>query len=119
MVNKPSESAGLGPMGTSRHEYVSHTMELFEEPPMEVTLRPPGRDVMHYPVSTIQNAGPFRFDVNSSNSDYLLLNSVRLHGEVCIKEVKSGATVDATTELSVIQYWPQTLFKMIQVELNG
>ena len=115
----PAVSA-VGAMTKTQGEYSTHMLDLFSSPALETTMLPPGKEVTYYPAAALTDDSPVQFDVMSSNDDYLLLDSVRLHGEVKIMEVGAdGALGPTTKDVSVVNYFPHAMWSQVRTELNG
>ena len=118
-MNKGSATA-LGPLTTTKNEYMSHILDLFSQPLTENALKPPGHDAIYHPINGISHTGPYTFEIGATNTDYILLDSIRLHGTASIHEIKDNALADdSTLDFSTVNYWPHALFKLMELKLNG
>ena len=77
-----------------------------------------GRTVCFRPLSE-NSEGPFIFNMDSQGSDqYLKLDSLRLNGK-CVISKRDGAALSNTDDLSIVNMFPSSLFKAVEVDFNN
>ena len=114
MANK----AGIGTLVTEEHELVTDSLDLFSIPSIE-TAQIAGSPHIYLPVGgTITNEGPYEIIVPNDGNDYLKVDSTYLYGEFQVVKA-DGTGFVAADKVSIVNNSPQSLFKQIDVYLNG
>lgn len=109
-------STGIGNHVENKHEMVSHSFDIFSNMPIEKAMDR-GYEQEILPATTLSNEGPFEFIIPPS-SDYIFFPHTRLHIQGKI-QTENNADPDAATEYSVVNLFPQSLFKNIEVHVGG
>ena len=77
-----------------------------------------GKEIYIFPQGAITDTGPYDFLIPSDGNEFTALPFTRLHGE--IEVVKSDGTPLTATELNApVNLFPQSLFRQIEVYVNG
>lgn len=111
-----ADKHGIGTLVNEAHELATDALDLFTVPPIEVGLIH-GKEVTIYPSSVLTSAGPVEFIIPSDNTDFTALNLTRLEGEIEVVKLDGSAFAD-TDKISIVNLFPQSLFKQIEVSLN-
>jgi hypothetical protein len=112
-----TERLGLGTFINDSTELTSHGLDSFSVPSVDTVLKD-GKAVYYYPVTSITDAGPYEFQIVKDPDHYIHLPLTRLEGELEI--VKSDGTALAEADkLSVVNLFPQSIFKQVECEING
>jgi len=116
MANK----SGLGSFVQEEHEVGTIALDLFSMPPIEAT-QVAGREHTIYMTTPLTDDGPYEFIMNNESTDFIQLDQHYLYGEVQIVEkAKPENMLKATDKTaSIINNFPQTLFKQVELYLNG
>jgi hypothetical protein len=113
-----AEKIGLGTFINDETELTSHGLDLFSVPPVDSTLVD-GVTVYYYPIGSITDSGPYEFHIPQDNDSYMYLPMTRLEGAVEVVKAADGETLTAADNTSVVNLFPQTLFKQVECEVNG
>jgi len=113
MANK----SGVGTLITEEHELGTSALDLFSDPPMETTQLAAKEQVV-YLTSPINDNGPYEFIVPNDSTDFIQLDQTELYGTIHVQKA-DGNDLDDTTFTSVVNNFPQTLFKQVELYLNG
>ena len=117
MSHNPDRT-GIGALNTDESEFLAHSLDLFSRPPIESSLLH-GKTLEHNPVNAITNSGPFEFLLPShAYNEYTYLPLTRLEGEIRVTK-EDGAALANTDDVSVANFFPSTLFRQVECELNG
>jgi hypothetical protein len=92
-------------------------VDLFQPMAKEVGLRG-GREVILQPTSMSSSSGPFEFIFPSHGGQYVQLSHTRLYG-VCRIVKADGTNLAAAAPVSIVNMFPASLWKAIEVEVNG
>ena len=111
---------GFGSLQTDSDEIVADMLDLFRPPEIETQLIS-GKTVDVNLVNAISDDGPFEFNIQSSDVDYLYLPLTRLRGCIQVKKVVDNVeTVCASgDDYSCISMLSNSLFKQCEVLVNG
>lgn len=112
-----ADKVGLGTFITDQSELTTSGLDIFTVPPVDTVLRE-GRSVYYYPTTSVTNAGPYEFHVTRDPDAFIHLPMTRLEG--CLEITKSdGAAFAATDNISVVNLFPQSIFKQVECQING
>ena len=111
------DKLGVGTFINSESELTTSSLDIFSTPPVDATLKD-GKTVYYYPLNAISDSGPFDFIIPKDPDSWTVLNLTRLEGEIELIK-KDGTDFAATDLVSVVNLFPQSLHKQIEVELNG
>jgi hypothetical protein len=112
-----TDKLGLGTFINDSTELTSHGLDSFSVPSVDTILKE-GKAVYYYPVTSLTDSGPYEFQIVKDPDHYIHLPLTRLEGE--IEVVKSdGTAIAATDAVSVINLFPQSIFKQVECEING
>ena len=114
MTNK----AGIGTLITEEHELATSALDLFSIPPIEATQLG-GQEQTVYLNNPLTNEGPYEFLVVNNSTDFIMLDQTCLCGEVEILGANNAKVKEANKNISVVNNFPQALFKQVEVYLNN
>ena len=107
----------LGTIRTDDIEVTSSGLDLFTPPPVDVVLQE-GKTVQLSPINTSGDNGPFEFIISKDVDHFIYLPMTRLEG--CIEVLKEdGSSVKEEDQITVVNLFAQTIFKQVEVEVNG
>jgi hypothetical protein len=112
-----ADKIGLGTFINDETELTSSGLDLFSVPPVDSTLVD-GMTVYYYPIGSITDSGPYEFNIPKDNDSYIYLPMTRLEGEVEVVKT-NGEALAAGDNTSVVNLFPQSLFKQVECEVNG
>ena len=112
MTNK----AGIGTLITEEHELATSALDLFSIPPIEATQLG-GQEQTVYLNNPLTNEGPYEFLVVNNSTDFIMLDQTCLCGEVEILGANNAKVKDTNKNISVVNNFPQALFKQVEVYL--
>lgn len=112
-----SDHRGVGTFITDETELTSHGLDVFNVPPVDNILHE-GKTVYYYPINSVDSKGPFEFVIPRDPDSYLSMPLTRLEGTVEIKKT-DAANVLVADNFSVVNLFPQSLFKQVECEING
>lgn len=111
------DKLGIGTFVTDQLELAADSLDIFTPPPVENTLIH-GKSVYYYPITAINDNGPFEFSIPSDGNEYTYLPYTRLEGKVEI--LKQDGTAIAENDLvAYCNLFPQSLFSQIECYLNN
>jgi hypothetical protein len=108
---------GLGGLNIPKDEAFSEGSDLFENPPVQLDYIG-GSTQIFYPITGVESDGPFEFNITSDGKHYLALPQTRLYGIIQILH-KDGTTPGENEPVGVVNLFPSSLFKHIEIEVNG
>jgi len=111
------DTKGLGTFVNDEHELATDAIDLFSVPQAEVSIVH-GKSVTYYPTGPITDDGNYEFIMTNDSNEYTVLDQTTIYGEVEILKADNSA-VAAADKVSVVNLFPQALFKQIEVYLNG
>ena len=112
------EKKGVGAFQTEESEFLSNSLDIFGKPSIEASLLE-GKTVEHNPLNAITVSGPIEFVIPShSHNEYTYLPLTRLIGEVAIYNA-TDTKLAAGADVSFCNLFPSSLFKQVEVEING
>ncbi len=113
-----TDKRGSGTFVTDNTELTTGNLDVYTAPITEQVLRS-GLTVELNPINALTDTGPYEFQLSRDPEHYTYLPLTRLYGTV--KVVKSADSKDfaATDVISVCNMFPQTLFKQIEIEVEG
>lgn len=111
------DKLGIGTFINSESELTTSALDIFSVPPVDVVLKE-GKTVYYYPLNAISDSGPFEFIIPKDPDSWTSLPLTRLEGEIELKKSDNNA-IAATDIVSVVNLFPQSLFKQIECEVNG
>lgn len=112
------ERLGLGTFINDETELTSSGLDLFSAPPVDSTLAD-GVTVYYYPIGAVTDTGPYEFHIPKDNDSYLYMPMSRLEGVVEVLKQSDGTALTDTEATSIVNLFPQTLFKQVECEING
>lgn len=117
MSNKSAN--GVGSLVNEEHELATNSLDFFSMPPTE-SAQVVGRDHTIYMTTPLTDEGPYEFIVNNDSTDFIQLDHTYLIGEVEVVGKADGVLLKAADKsTSIVNNFPQTLFKQIELYLNG
>jgi hypothetical protein len=117
----PPNKQGIGGKNLDQSEYLANCLDIFSQPKPDMTMTD-GKTITINSVSPITDDGPYQFHINSVDDEYLLMPATRLEGTVKIVKITDAgaeATCAATDDFSVVNLFPLSLFKQIELSVNG
>lgn len=112
-----TDRIGVGTFINNEEELTASNLAVFHVPSIDTTLQE-GKPIYYYPTNAINNAGPFEFIIPKDPDCFLSLAHTRLEG--CIEITKAdGTALAATDKIYPVNLFPQSIFKQIEIELNG
>ena len=112
-----SDKRGIGTMISDDVEMTTGNLDLFTPIiPEKVLLY--GNTIELNPVNSISDSGPFEFHISRDPDHYLYLPLTRLYGTVRVVKL-NGDELATTDETSVCNLFPQSLFKQMEIEVEG
>jgi len=113
-----ADKRGLGTMVTDDIEMSSSGFDVFTAPSPENVMKT--SKIVEYNVSsTMQDCGPFEFIIPEDGEYWTSLNKTRLYISLKVVKKSTKGDLDATDAVSYCNLFPQSLFKQIEIELNG
>jgi hypothetical protein len=112
-----SENQGIGTFVHEAHEMGTSALDLFSSPEQETALIY-GKQLTLYPTSVLTSDGPVEFLIPSDSTDFTALNKTRLEGEIEVTKL-DGSAIDDTAKLSIVNLFPQSLWKQMECSVNG
>lgn len=113
-----TDKRGTGTFITDTTELTTGNLDLFTAPVIENVLEY-GKTIELHPVNALTDTGPIEFQVPSDSTHFLYLPLTRLNGTVRVVKSSDGTDFADTDNISVCNLFPQSLFKQIEVEING
>lgn len=91
------------------------SFEIFSRPPTEIGLQAHSEHEIHPQTEVTKSATSIDFLIPGDGDEYVDLSSLRLHLRVKVE----GSAAIAENEVSLIKFWPQGLFRQVDMFLNG
>ena len=92
-------------------------LDLFAPVMKEDTMHD-GKEIEIFPTGVVSDTGPFDFLIPSDGNEFTAMPLTRLHGQ--IEVLKSDGSAVTDTELNApVNLFPQSLFRQIEVYVNG
>jgi hypothetical protein len=113
-----TDKHGVGTFVNEAHELATDALDLFSVPQYEEALVH-GKELTLYPTSVLLSEGPIEFLIPSDSSDFTQLNLTRLYGEIDITKADGTTQLTAADKISVVNLFPQSLWKQIECSING
>lgn len=113
MANK----SGVGTFVNEEQEMATDSVDLFSIPQLESAMIH-GKTQTFYPTGSITDSGPYEFIMPNDSNEYTMLPFTRLCGECEVLKL-DGTALTATEKISVVNNFPQTLFRQVEVYLNN
>ena len=113
-----ADKIGLGTFINDEIELTSNNLDLFSTPPVDSTLLE-GVTIYYYPIGSTTDSGPYEFHIPKDNESYLYMPMTRLEGEVEVLKASDNTALTDTENTSVVNLFPQSLFKQVECEVNG
>lgn len=111
------DTKGIGTFVNDEHELATDAIDLFSVPHAEVAIVH-GKNVIYYPSGPLTDDGNYEFTMTNDANEFTMLDRTTIYGEVEV--LKADGTVVKDTDLvSCTNLFPQSLFKQIEVYLNG
>ena len=110
--------AGVGTFITEDHELASSGLALFDQPIIDNSILS-GRFITVYPSSVLNDAGPQEFVIPNDGTEFTDMPFTRLEGCIEIVNSTTGAKMKDTELNAFVNLLPQTLWRQIEVSLNG
>jgi len=112
-----ADKVGLGTFITDQSELTTSGLDIFTVPPVDSVLKE-GRSVYYYPTTSVTNAGPYEFHITRDPDAFIHLPLTRLEG--CLEVTRAdGKPIEATETPSVVNLFPQSIFKQVECQING
>lgn len=102
---------------TDEYELATDALDLFTLPPVD-SSQVHGKTQTYYPHATINDQGPYEIIIPNDSMEMVQLNSIRLHGSFSVLTA-ADANIAAADTVSVVNNTCQSLFKQIELSLNG
>jgi len=112
-----ADKSGLGTLVTEEHELGTSALDLFSDPPME-GAQLAAKEQTVYLTTPLNNHGPYEFIVPNDSTDFIQLDQTELYGQVSVTKA-DGTALDVEQYTSVVNNFPQSLFKQVELYLNG
>lgn len=112
-----AEKTGLGTFINDSSELTSNGLDIFSVPPVDTVLKD-GKTIYYHPVTSLTDSGPYEFNIPRDPEHFFYLPMSRLEGVVEVTK-PDGTALAATDKISVVNLFPQSLFKQIECEVNG
>lgn len=109
--------AGIGTLVNEEFELATDSLDLFSIPSIE-SAQIEGKTQTYYPNGVITDSGPYEIIIPNDANKYTLLDYSRLYGECEVLKADGTALTDAEA-VSVINNFPQTLFRQVELYLNN
>lgn len=113
-----TDRRGTGTFVTDTTELTTSHLDLYTAPIVENVLHS-GTTVEIYPTNSITNSGPFEFFMPRDSDHYVQLPLTRLYGTVRVVKISDSTDITATDQVSVCNLFPHSLFKQIEIEVEG
>ena len=111
-----NDRVGVGNLVLNQDEGLAHNFDFFSAGTLEKSMRR-GFEQEIRTTTAVTNDGPYEFFIPESN-DYLLLPLTRLYVKVRLTK-ENGQALPAETEVSVVNLFPHSLFRQVDVEISG
>ena len=112
-----TDKEGLGGLNVPKEETFSEGSDLFHNPAVQKDFIA-GSTQKFYPITGVDSAGPFEFNITSDGKHYLLLPQTRLYGTLQVLLANGNKPADGA-QVGLVNLFPSSLFKQIEIELNG
>lgn len=112
-----TDKSGIGTFVNDEFELATDSLDLFSLPSVDQS-QISGRTQTYYLHGHISDAGPYEIILPNDSNEYTQLDSIRLSGEVEVVKADGAAIAEADV-VSVVNNFPQTLFRQIEVYLNN
>lgn len=109
---------GVGTFVTDELELAADSLDLFTPPPVENSLIH-GKCVYYYPVTAINDNGPYEFSIPSDGNEYTYLPYTRLEGKIEVVKQVDGLAIKNEELVGLCNLFPQSLFSQIECYLNN
>lgn len=113
MVNK----SGIGTFVTEEHELATDSLDIFSLPQNESAMIH-GKTQTFLPSGVITDNGPYEIIIPNDSNEFTMLQHTRIFGECEILQLDNDK-LEATDAISVVNNFPQTLFRQIEIYLNN
>jgi hypothetical protein len=111
------DSKGIGTFVNDQLELATDSIDLFSIPHAEISMIH-GKNVIYYPTAPLSDDGPFEFIMPNDSNEYTDLPATTIYGEVEVLKA-DGTAIAAGDKISCVNLFPQSLWKQIEVYLNG
>lgn len=121
LVDFGSQGMGVGAMQETEAEYMASALDLFSISPTEDTMLY-NRESKYYPTGSVNDMGPYQFNIPAENSLFIDTSSIRLEGRVKLVKIADDGTETAllaTDKGFLVNLWPHSLFRSVEISLNG
>jgi len=114
-----TDKSGIGTFVTEDHEMGSSALDLFSIPPVDQSQI--GASNKEYYLQTgITDEGPYEFLIPNDSFEYIPMSELYLHGIFRIVKADGSDLGDTEKDkFTVCNNFPQTLFKQVEVSING
>jgi hypothetical protein len=92
-------------------------LDLFAPVMKEDTMQD-GKEIEIFPTGVVTDTGPYDFVIPSDGNEFTAMPLTRLHGEVEVTK-PDGSKVTDTEINACVNLFPQTLFRQIELYVNG
>ncbi len=111
------DTKGLGTFVNELHELATDSLDVFSTPSLEVSIIH-GKNVTYYPSGPLTDDGNYEFIMTNESNEYTMLDRTTIYGEAEVLKA-DGTAITAADKISCVNMLPQSLFKQVEVLLNG
>jgi hypothetical protein len=115
-----TKTSGIGTIIDEQHELQTGALDLFSLPPADTSLHI-GKHQVFYPESS--NLANYEqniiFTVVNDTDEYIQLDMTKLAGEIVFTKADGTTVLAADQKISVVNNFPQSLFRQVEVYLNN
>jgi len=114
------DKSGIGSLVHEEHELATDALDYFTLPKIDSSLIA-GKHQVYYPRSEIteNNQQNIEFTIVNDTNEFIMLDQTRLYGEVTFTKADGTTALTAAEKISVVNNFPQSLFKQVEVYLNN
>jgi len=114
-----TDKSGIGTFVTEEHEMGSSGLDLFSLPAVDKSQLA-GTNKEYYLQTTISDGGPYEFIIPNDSYEYIPMTELYLHGIFRIVKADGTDLGEADKDKwTLANNFPQTLFKQVEVSING
>ena len=108
---------GIGSLAKDKDDVMNGSLDLTAVPPVDKSFT--GNDVFFIKPIAMSPNGPYDFEIPASAlNQYTELSTIRMLGSFSVKK-SDGSGVAENAQLGLINYYPNSLWRSIEVEVNG
>jgi len=115
-----TKTSGIGTLIDEQYELQTGALDLFKLPPVDDSLHI-GKHQVFYPESNNfeNHQQNIIFNVVNDTNEYIMLDMTKLAGEMLFTKADGTTVLDAAQKVSVVNNFPQSLFRQVEVYLNN